>query len=85
MPSRRADAVSALGGRAGNTWGGAPSRGVPPDIPYGVGGDDDDGIANVHAPADAIPATAGYGEEPLCHRAMSQPAPTYPDDAAGER
>lgn len=48
-----------IGGRAGNTWGGAPTRAVPPQLAYGLDGDSD-GIADVYNPADAIPAAAGY-------------------------
>ena len=46
-------------GAAGNTWGGAPVRPVPPDVPFGVDGNGD-GIASVYDPADAIPAAASY-------------------------
>jgi len=48
-----------IGGRAGNTWGGDPTRPVPPDLRYGTDGNGD-GIANVYDPADAIHAAAGY-------------------------
>lgn len=46
-------------GAAGNTWGGTPTRSVPPDIPFGVDGNGD-GIASVYDPVDAIPAAARY-------------------------
>jgi hypothetical protein len=48
-----------IGGRAGDTWGGAPTRAVPPQLGYGVDGNGD-GIADVYNPADAIPAAAAY-------------------------
>jgi murein DD-endopeptidase MepM/ murein hydrolase activator NlpD len=48
-----------IGGAAGNTWGGSPTRPVPPDLGYGVDGDGD-GTADVYNPADAIPAAAAY-------------------------
>ena len=46
-----------IGGAAGNTWGGAPVRAVPPDVPYGTDGGGD-GVADVYDPADAIFAAA---------------------------
>lgn len=46
-----------IGGAAGNTWGGAPVRAVPPDLPYGTDGGGD-GVADVYDPADAIFAAA---------------------------
>jgi len=59
-----------IGGKAGNTWGGArPVRTVPPHHPYGVDGNSD-GIANVYEPADAIHAAAGY----LCAHGAGDPA-----------
>lgn len=48
-----------IGGRAGDTWGGDPVRAVPPDLRYGLDGNDD-GVADVYEPADAIHAAAGY-------------------------
>jgi hypothetical protein len=48
-----------IGGKAGNTWGGAPIRQVPPDIPYGIDGNGD-AIASVYDPADAIHGAARY-------------------------
>jgi hypothetical protein len=48
-----------IGGKAGNTWGGAPVRQVPPNLKYGMDGNGD-GIANVYDPADAIFSAAGY-------------------------
>jgi len=60
-----------VGGRAGNTWGGAPTRPVPPvlDSGYGVDGDGD-GTASVYDPADAIPTAAVY----LCDHGAADPA-----------
>jgi cell wall-associated NlpC family hydrolase len=48
-----------IGGKAGNTWGGAPVHRVPPQVAYGTDGNGD-GIANVYHPADAIFAAASY-------------------------
>ena len=48
-----------IGGKAGNTWGGAPTRPATPRQGYGIDGNGD-GIADVYDPADAIPAAAGY-------------------------
>jgi cell wall-associated NlpC family hydrolase len=49
-----------IGGQAGNNWGGAP-RHPANQKTGGVGIDgDDDGWADVHDPADAIPAAARY-------------------------
>jgi len=48
-----------IGGKAGNTWGGAPVRAVPPNVGSGVDGNGD-GIASVYDPADATLAAAGY-------------------------
>jgi len=58
-----------IGGKAGNTWGGAPVRQVPPHISYGIDGNGD-GIANVYEPADAIFSAAGY----LCANGAAQGA-----------
>ena len=48
-----------IGGKAGNTWGGAAVHPVPPQVGYGTDGDGD-GIANVYQPADAIFGAARY-------------------------
>jgi hypothetical protein len=48
-----------IGGKAGNTWGGAPIRAVPPDLPYGADGDGD-GLASVYNPVDALYGAARY-------------------------
>jgi hypothetical protein len=48
-----------IGGKAGNTWGGAPVHRVPPQVGYGTDGDGD-GIANVYHPPDAIFGAARY-------------------------
>jgi len=56
-----------IGGKAGNTWGGAPVRQVPPDLKYGMDGNGD-GIASVYHPADAIFSAARY----LCANGAGQ-------------
>src|SRR5215216_2717393 len=48
-----------IGGKAGNTWGGARIRPVPPDLSYGADGDGD-GLASVYNPADALYGAARY-------------------------
>jgi cell wall-associated NlpC family hydrolase len=48
-----------VGGKAGNTWGGAPVHRVPPQLGYGTDGNGD-GVADVYQPADAIFAAARY-------------------------
>jgi hypothetical protein len=58
-----------IGGKAGNTWGGAPVHPFPPMRGYGVDGPSSgDGMANVYDPADAIPAAANY----LCGNGLRQ-------------
>jgi cell wall-associated NlpC family hydrolase len=56
-----------IGGKAGNTWGGAPERPVPPEIDYGTDGNGD-GIASVYDPVDAIFSAAKY----LCRNGADQ-------------
>jgi cell wall-associated NlpC family hydrolase len=63
-----------IGGKAGNTWGGTP-RHPAQEKPGGVSVDgDQDGWADVHNPADAIPAAARYllahGAPANLHRAV---------------
>jgi NlpC/P60 family/Transglycosylase SLT domain len=56
-----------IGGKAGNTFGGAPVRVVPPELDYGTDGNGD-GIASVYDPADAIFSAAKY----LCRNGAEQ-------------
>ena len=59
-----------IGGKAGNTWGGAaPIRPAAQGLFYGVDGNGD-GVANVYDPADAIHAAALY----LCTHGANDPA-----------
>lgn len=60
-----------IGGKAGNTWGGASVRAVPPVLERGYGLDGDgNGTASVYDPADALPAAAWY----LCDHGGGDPA-----------
>jgi cell wall-associated NlpC family hydrolase len=56
-----------IGGKAGNTWGGAPTRAVPPNLDYGIDGNGDR-IADVYDPADAIFTAAKY----LCRNGAAE-------------
>ncbi len=58
-----------IGGKAGNTWGGAPVRPAAPQVGSGVDGNGD-GVADVYDPADAIFAAARY----LCRNGAQQGA-----------